>query len=502
MSDKPAGGSIPRPGLIRALGPVMGTALVAGTIIGSGIFKKPQAVAVDVPYFGPALLAWVLGGVLAVLGALAYAEVASLLPKAGGNYVFLREGFGRLAGFLWGWVEFWIIRAGSWAALATIFTESLHDVLRLTVSTNGEELLGFWTQRFFTIAVIAVLAAVNIRGVVWGGAVQVAVTAVKVFSLTAIMLLPFVAFAIVTGAPAANFDGLKPVWPADWSTFSWSGFGAALVGILFAYHGWMNIAPVAEEVENPQRNIPLSLFLGVGIIIVLYCGAAFAYELVIPHTEISQVKGTTVAAAFALRLLGPIGSAAAAAAVMFSTFGALNGNLLAGPRLLYAMGEDGLAPKRLAEVHATFRTPVPAIIVMSLWTSVLVLAGAALTQWRLPTFEIAGRVLDLNLPANKPLFDVLTDFAMFGAIAFETLAVASIFVFRRTMPDAERPYVCWGYPAVPIVYIALMTPVLVNMFVRQTTEAMIGVGFVAVGAAVYVFFLPKSRPPVGDTVTG
>src|SRR5712692_1117515 len=181
--------ALPQPSLVRALGPLMATAVVVGTVIGSGIFKKPQAVAACVPYSGLAALAWVLIGLLVLLGALAYAEVAVLWPRAGGNYVFLREGYGRLAGFLWGWVEFWIIRGASLAALATIFTESLHDVLRNQAFQEafglelGSEPLAFWPQIWLTVAVILALALVNVLGVRWGGLLQLFITTVKVGSL-------------------------------------------------------------------------------------------------------------------------------------------------------------------------------------------------------------------------------------------------------------------------------------------------------------------------------
>src|SRR5262245_28333151 len=185
----------PRAGRVRALGPWMATAVVVGTVIGSGVFKKPQAVASSLPDFGWIAVVWIAGGVLALLGALALTEVAVLFPHAGGNYVFLREGFGRLAGFLWGWVEFWIIRSASLAALATIFTESFHDILKAT-SGHGQPVLTFWEQRGVTVAVLVGLALVNVRGVRWGGGLQFFVTSVKVASLLGIMLLPIVILAL------------------------------------------------------------------------------------------------------------------------------------------------------------------------------------------------------------------------------------------------------------------------------------------------------------------
>jgi amino acid transporter len=456
----------------------MATAVVVGTVIGSGVFKKPQSVAENVPNFGLAALVWVLGGVLVLLGALAYAEVAVILPRAGGNYVFLREAYGRLAGFLWGWVDFCIIRSASLAALATIFTESLHDILRNEAFQQAVGLprgtqLGFWPQRVLTVSILAVLALVNVRGVRWGGLVQLLITVIKVGSLVAILLLPFIVLAGWIAAPVTpRFDYLRPVWPDDWRQVSLSGLGTAFLGVLWAYHGWQNIAPVAEEVRRPQRNLPLALLGGVAIIITLYLGANLAYYLVIPREDMAGLKETTVATEFSLRLLGPLGAAAASAAVMGSVFGALNGNLLVGPRLLFAMGEDGLAPRALGVVHPRYRTPALAIIVLAIWSALLVLAVALLTDigW---------------LKESKSHFDRLTDFAMFGAVIFETLAVVSIFIFRRRRPDAERPYRCLGYPVVPALYVILPACVLVNMFLDQTVESLAGVGFIALGALVY-----------------
>jgi amino acid transporter len=479
--------------LIRGLSPLMAIAVVVGGIIGSGIFKKPQVVAADVPQSGMAALVWLLGGVLALLGGLALAEVCVLYPKAGGNYVFLREAYGRWAGFLFGWVEFWIIRGASLAAVATIFTESLHDVLRNSAFQEtlhlhlGSEPLGFWAQRWLTVAVILGLAFVNILGVRWGGMLQLAITTIKVGLLLGIAALPFlVALLARPGSAGPRPENLMPFWPSSWDQLDARKLGAALVAVLWAYDGWMNIAPVAEEVRRPSRNIPLAFFGGIGIVIFLYLSANLGYYLVLPQPEMAELKNTTVAAAFCLRLFGPIGGAVASAAVMCSVFGTMNGILLVAPRVLYAMGEDGLAPRQLGEVHANYRTPAMAIGVMGIWAIVLVLAGAALLRCRLPIIPVGGWSFDLNLPQGKPFFDVMTDFAIFGGVVFQTLAVTTIFVFRRRRPEAERPYRCLGYPVVPMLYVAVLSLVLVNMFLEQRTEALVGVGFIAVGAGVYL----------------
>jgi APA family basic amino acid/polyamine antiporter len=493
----PSGSSLPgtnRPGLLRGLGPLMAMAVVVGTVIGSGIFKKPQAVAESVPFFGEVLLVWTLGGVLAILGALALAEVAVLYPRAGGNYVFLREGYGPLFGFLWGWVEFWIIRGGSLAALATIFTESFHDILRETAGTGaGSDVLSYWEQKLLTVAIILGLALVNVRGVRWGGLLQLLITLVKVGSLLGIAILPFVVLALgrPESASLPTTANLTPVWPTG-DTFHLGGLITALLGVLWAYHGWMNVVPVAEEIRNPQRNIPLALIGGTVLVMILYLGANLAYCLVIPQERMAEmtdasgkkpatktaatdspaVHDNTVVIGFSRRLLGSVGVGLAAAALMFSVFGALNGNLLVGPRLLYAMGEDGLAPRALGAVHPRYRTPALAIVVMAGWAALLILAVASLTD------------LDL-LPRRQSHFDILTNFAMFGSVTFETLAVTTIFVFRRRLPDAPRSYRCWGYPVVPALYVLIIGLVLVNMFFNQRTEALVGVGFIALGAGVY-----------------
>jgi len=467
-------------------------AVVVGGVIGSGIFKKPREVAENVPQFGMAALVWILGGVLALLGALALAEVAVLYPRAGGNYVFLREGFGRRAAFLWGWVEFWLIRGGSLAALATIFAESLRDVLTNPALRHalgldpGSGAIDYWELRWLTAGVIMGLAFINMVGVKWGGLVQLLVTLIKVGTLLAILVLPFAILTLTSpGAditrPQASY--LSPVWPTQWSEIKVAGFGTALLGVLFAYHGWMNVTPIAEEIRDPQRNLPLSLLAGTGVVIFLYLGVNLAYYLVIPQKEMAELKDTTVAAAFSLRLIGPLGAAAASAAVMCSTFGALNAGMLVGPRVLYAMGEDGLAPRSLGAVHPRWHTPAMAILVMGLWAALVVLA-VALSQhleW---------------LDKKKAGYDILATFSMFGATIFETMAVASIFIFRRQIPDADRPYRCWGYPGVPIAYCLIMALVVINIFIDQTTEALIGVGFIAVGALVYALFVPAAKPPL------
>ena len=472
--------------LPRILGPWMGTAIVIGTVIGSGVFKKPHDVSKFLSEFGLIMIAWILVGVLAFFGSLILAEVAVIHPRAGGNYVFLREGYGRWAGFLWGWVEFWIIRSGSIAALAGVFSESFHDILRYLLGVDSaHDVLSFWARQGVTVTVIAVLAYVNARGTLLGGTLQLVVTSVKVISLLSIALLPFILLAFTRGS-AVQVEMLAPIWPDDWSAINWSKFGGAMVGIIWAYHGWMNLAPMAEEVKEPNRNLPLAFLLGTLAVMGLYLSVNLAYYLVVPREDMLNLGGDSpVATLFSLRLLGSVGLLLGSAAIMTSVFGSLNGNLLVGPRLLFAMGQDGLAPHSLCQLHPKYGTPARAEAVLAGW-SVLLVLGAALLLYR----EVM----------KKALFDVLTDYAMFGAVSFETMAVASIFVCRRQYPldKVQLPYRCWGYPWIPVFYIAVMAGVLVNMFVNQLVESLVAVGFIGVGALVYfvVFGMRPGSPVV------
>jgi amino acid transporter len=505
--------------LPRVLGPLAATAVVVGTVIGSGVFRKPSTIADAVPYSGVVALLWIAGGLLVLLGALAYSEVNVLFPQAGGNYVFLRESYGRLFGFLWGWVDFWIIRSGSIAALATVFTDSLSDVisnpaLRHAVGMPEWVQLGFWTQRLITVAILAGLAAVNVRGARWGGGLQVFITLVKVGTLLAIAVLPFIVLLSGGGDPPPSFQNVRPLLPASWRDVSLAGVSTAMLGILWAYHGWMNLAPIAEEVREPQRNLPLALLGGVVVIVAVYLGANLAYYLSLSGPEMAEMAQEhyqsrtdvpkTVAAAAALRLMGSLGIAAASAAIMCSVFGALNGNLLVGPRLLYAMSEDGLAPIWLSALHARYRTPALAIVVLASWSILMVLSVAVLTTVPLwPARAEEGWKLVVLLAPGKPHFDRLTDFAMFGAIIFETMAVTSVFVFRWKLPDAPRAFRCPGYPVVPALYVVVPAFVLYFMFQEQPAEALTGLGFIGLGALLFFALgLQKSRTPIQASVGG
>ncbi len=470
-------GSLP-----RVLGPVMAIAVVVGTVIGSGVFKKAYAITQDTPYFGVILMLWVGGGLFTFLGALSYAEVVTLFPRAGGNYTFLKEAYGPMWGFLWGWVDFVMIRAASLAALASIFTDSFCDLINLAIP--------FWGKLAITIGVLVSLSWVNIRGARLSGSLQVFLTIIKVASLALIALVPLYFFTIGSGDTRASFKNLEPWWAGDGSSFGFSHLFSAFLAILWAYHGWGNIAPVAEEIKHPQRNIPLALLGGVGLVTLLYVGVNIAYHLILPMDFIRNLPaGSTVATEAMKAGFGQAGVMFASAAIMISVFGSLNGNILAGPRLLYAMGQENMAPRLLQRVHPDYQTPHVAIMVLGIWSSVLVILGG----------------LGTSLGMGLSLFDLLTNFSMFGAVIFETMGVLSIFVFRRIMPDFPRPYKCWGYPLTPLVYAVVPACVLGNMFFASHTndlgnvvyshhaEVYSGIISLAVGVGVYHFLIKPYR---------
>ena len=480
--------------LPRVLGPWMATAVVVGTVIGSGVFKKASTVAANVPEFGLAVAVWVVGGLLAITGALAYAEVTLRHPRSGGNYVFLREAYGPGAGFLWGWIEFTIIRSASIAVLATVATEALHDILRELAAVSGPggrpaEVIGFWPRQFVTVFVIVGLTAVNARGTRLGGTVQLVLTLLKVGSLLGIIAVPLVVYLLAPDSPAApTTRHMAPVWPGTWADSGLvSRFGVALVGVLWAYHGWMNVGMVAGEVKNPGRNLPRCVIGGVLLITTMYVAVNVAFYSAISAREMAALTGTPVATEFCFRMLGSVGALVASAILMTSVLGSLNGNILVAPRLLFAMAEDRLAPAVLQRVHARYQTPVPALLVFSGWAVLLVIGLGALTEYRLPVIAAAGWSVDPNLPAGKVPFDVLTDYAIFGAVIFETMAVAAIFVFRRSAWPTSGGYRCPGYPVLPAVFVLVMFGVAANMILNpaQRGEAVLGLGFIAVGGFVY-----------------
>ncbi len=469
--------------LPRVLGPWAAGAILVGCVIGTGVFKKASAVAEPVPgvYLesGIAIAAWVVVGLLTLCGALALAEVAALFPRSGGNLIFLREAYGRLWGFLWGWVEFWFLRCASVAALSVVFADALHDIAKYAAGTKAE-VVAFWPRQCLSAGIVVLLGALAARGTKLGAGVQVVVTSVKVSALVLIALLPLIVW--VFPAPAAEVAPdparFAPVWPADWSQFSFAAFAAAMVAVLWPYNGWTNVAPLAGEIRDPQRNIPRAFVGGMLVLIAVYTGVNVSYYLAMTGREMAAVGDTPVSTAVCARLLGPVGLMLASAALMVSVLGTVGGNLLVGPRSVFALSREGLAPAVLGTVHRKYQTPLVATVLMTGVTVGFVFAVAAYTR-----FTGAGL---------KSSFDVLTDFIVFGSTLLETLAVGTIYVFRARHKHGRR-FRCPGYPVVPAVYILTMLAVLTSMILTpdKQPEAFAGLAFIASGAAVYLLAVWK-----------
>jgi APA family basic amino acid/polyamine antiporter len=441
--------------LPRRLGLWSAVAVVIGSTIGSGIFRTPASVAGrvdDVPLF---LLAWVLGGAVALCGALTYAELAAMFPRSGGMYVFIREAFGPLPAFLFGWAELLIIRPGAYGAIA--ITSSAYT-LRLLGIDPGAAVAGLpvRTEQLLGAGYIGVVAVVNYFGIHRGAILQNVSTAFKVGALALLVLL---GFALAGG------QGLSPGPMLEQrASVGLSPFLLAMVAILWAYDGFADLPFVGGEVTDPQRNLPRAMFIGTGAVVALYLAANLVYLHLIP---IQQVKGAELVAADVARmLLGAAGVVAVSAAVAVSTFGTLNGSMMTAPRIFFAMAEDGVFPSAISRVHP--RTGAP--------TGAIVLAGCL------------GAVFVL---VRK--FSELADQFIIGIWPFYALAVAAVFVLRRRRGLAEPQYRTWGYPVVPALFLVGALLLLGNYLVSEPMLFWLDVGVILSGIPVFVAWRARQR---------
>jgi APA family basic amino acid/polyamine antiporter len=422
--------------LPRALTRVNAIAMVVGTIIGASIFVQPSEIARHLQTPGAIMLVWAACGVLTLFGALVCAELASAFPQTGGFYVFMRDVFSPLAGFLWGWAMFWTMHTGIIAAIAVVFARYAEFCLRL----------GDAGVRGIAVAVILGVSAVNYVGVRVGSGVQTVLTGAK---LLAIVLIVIAGFAMAESAGAAGGGG-APAPPTEGNAFL-----LAMVAGLFAYGGWHMVTYTAGETLVPARTIPFALLAGVGIVTVCYIALNLVYLAVLPLDAVRS--STRIAADAADALVGRGGSALLAAIVMVSSLGGLTGIVLTGPRVYYSMARDGLAFRWLGYVHPQFRTPSHAIAAQAVWASVLAATGA----YR----QLFTRV-------------IYTEWLFFALMA------AGLFVLRRRR-EYSPPYRTWGYPIVPLVFIAASLTIVVNQLLSDPGDALLGLGMVAVGAPIY-----------------
>jgi APA family basic amino acid/polyamine antiporter len=449
------------PSLLRALGPGMAMAVVVGNVIGSGIYVKPGGIARDAGDFRVILAAWIVGGLICVLGALSLAELGSMLPTAGGLYVYLREAYGRPIAFLFGWTDFLFAKPASIGALTVVFVGMAQKA--------GSTKLDAWSEIALESAVIAAMAWINILGVIWGGRMQALTTIAKAVFLAGMALLPFAA-AQWLAIPLVPSNLATTVVPAKGTLPT--AFAAALLGVLWAYNGWESLGAVAEEIREPQRNIPRALFGGIGILIVLYVSATVAYHLALPMSSL-VASGDHAAERMCEVLLGSRGAQIMTVGIMLSTFGGINSNMLLGPRVSFAMGRDRVFFRRLGWVHASYRTPAFAILVQGAMAVGLVLGSSVLVQ---------------HFKWKHTVFDILTNYVVFASSIFYALAVIAVLILRRTRPDLPRPYRTLGYPVVPIVYTLFYCWFLYEVYRGDPRQANIGLVLIALGIPAYFLF--------------
>ncbi len=451
--------------LVRGLTLRDTTALVVGTIIGTGVFLKTAKMAQAVGSPQLVLLAWVAAGILSLAGALTYAELGAMLPKAGGEYVFLRAAYGDLPAFLFGWMRIVVGSTGSIAIFGVAFATFLSALIPLKIvwAKKSFVLLGqnidweFGEKQIVAIGIILLFSAINCLRVVFGGRIQTVLTAAKVLGIAAII------FGVFFFAPTATWENFRaPPGTAAWSGFS--AFGAAILAALWAFDGWNNMPMVAGEVKDPGKNIPRALIVGMLIVLLVYGLANLAYFYALPFPEILTANSTAhrdalpVASKAAQTFLGANGPALVSIAFLLSTIGVLNGSILTSARVPFAMARDGLFFQSFAKLSKRSAVPVAAILLQAIWASVLALSGT---------------------------FDQLTDYVVFAGWIFYAATTAAVFVLRKKMPEAPRPYRTLGYPVVPLLFVLVAIALLINTWMTSRVESTAGLVLIALGLPIY-----------------
>jgi basic amino acid/polyamine antiporter, APA family len=454
-----------QPELKRELGVWSAAAIVVGTVIGSGIFLVPSTMVKNVGTPAMVFVVWIVGGMLTLFGALSYGELAAAMPEAGGEYVYLREAYGPLWGFLYGWTQLWVAKSGSIATLASGFfiymanfrpeLEGVWMVVPLPLGENGQPLEIHYGQ-LLAMCVIAAFALVNYFGVRIGGNVQVSVTLVKVVLLGAIIVI---GLATAHGT-SSNYHTSAP------AVGGIAGFFAALVAALWAYDGWNNVVMVASEVRKPQRNLPLALIIGTLAVIAIYLLTNLAYFRVLSAGSVAATG--RVASEMMGKILGPHGAGAVSIAAMISIFAALNGSILSGSRVPFAMARDGLFFRPVGFVHPEYRTPSVSILALSAWSALLVLSGR---------------------------YDQLYTYVIFASAILYGMATAAVIVLRFKRPDMPRPYRTLGYPVVPIIFVLAIASLVVSTLLKSPRESLMGLALISLGLPFYFYWKRKRRSP-------
>lgn len=444
-------------GLVRAIG--LGTAVlfVVGSVIGSGIFLTTGGMAAVIPSAPLLLAAWVLGGALAITGGLTYAEMGAMFPRSGGVYVFLREAYGPLPAFLYGWAALFVVISGGIAAVSVGFAEYLSYFLpalspsRIVVFVHTPWLAVSVSAGQIVAAVsIVILGAINYVGVRSGNMVNAVLTAAKVAGLAALPLMALFAWRV--------HPALSPIVPPGLARPAVS-FGIAMIAVLWTYEAWYFITYAAGEIKDPQRNVPRALVGGILVLTTVYLVVNLAYFFAL---SVDEMRGVTrIAERAASAMVGPRGATFVALTVVVSTFGCNAAAILAGSRLLFAMASDGVFLPAASRVHARYRTPHLAIVGLTAWSAILALSGT---------------------------YEQLFTYVMFASILFSVAAGIALFRLRRTMPERRRPYRTWGYPVVPLIFIVGSTAFVLNTLVERPVQSLAGLGLLALGLPAYWYW--------------
>jgi APA family basic amino acid/polyamine antiporter len=453
--------------LVRALSLADAIAIVVGCVIGTGVFLKAALMTQLLGSPGLVLLAWLAAGLLSLAGALTYAELGAMYPESGGEYVFLGKAYGDFPAFLYGWTQWAVASPGGIAAIAAAFAIFLGAVIPLgapwverTAPVFGQVVhWQFGLQQIVAVAVILVFTAINCFAVIVGGRVQSVLAVAKVLGIAVIIVG---AFAFSSSGGTANLGA-----PAGQAATGVTAFGAAMLAALWAYSGWYSLPLVAGEVENPQRNVPRGLILGMLAVLVIYLLVNLSYFWVLPVSEVATANSTAhraalpVATKAAETFLGPLGVKFISIAFIVSAVGALNGMVLSRARIPFAMAQSGMLFARLGQLSEKSRVPVTAIMVQGAWASVLALSGS---------------------------FDQITTCTIFSLWLFYSFTGGAIFVLRWKQPDLPRPYKAFGYPVVPAVFVIVAAWLVINTLRTNTVESIVGLVFVASGVPVYLYF--------------
>jgi APA family basic amino acid/polyamine antiporter len=470
-----------RQALVRGLGLAAAISVIVGNVIGTGVFLKARVMTCNVGVPVWVILAWVAAGLLSLAGALTYAELTAMKPEAAGPYVFLRDSYGRLSSFLFGWMQLFIARTGAQASVSVVFAIALNDYLdgKLKQVLFHTSIAGFpfelTSLQLIAIVIIAIFTTLNCLSIRLTGQIATVLTGVKI---ALILFVGLGAFLFVTGGSLANFslastngtcEGVADAVRVGAVQYTFlAGFGAAMLGALWGYDGWDNLSFVAGEVKDPNRNIPIAIIGSILIIIILYVGAQVAYYWVLDPTSIASVsKDSSVAKVVVSKFFGgDIATLATGAAVavftvglMLSSLGTLHTSILSSSRIPYAMAKDGMMFDAFSKLSVN-SVPVNAVLFQGVWACILALSGS---------------------------FDTLTDYVIFGSWIFYALIGSSVFIFRRKHPDALRPYRVWGYPIVPVVYLLVAGWLLINTMMTAPTQSFAGIGLIILGLPIYYY---------------